>query len=162
MDKYYLYKALGKFRKFTLVGFCRYIRLKLQGKHVRVEGGCRMCGSCCQQISLEVAGRWIQSPKQFAQVVERHPEYSRFTIIGMDQQGYLLFICDWFDLERGCRDYENRLSICRDFPLASLYIAGGDVPPGCGYRFVTAVPFSTILRKKIEQHRHDSPSDPHR
>ncbi len=162
MDKYYLCNALSRFKTFTLVGLYRFIKLRILGKEVRIEGECLMCGQCCQEISLEVNGLWIRNRKQFERAVRRNQEYDRFVIVGRDPQGFLLFTCDWYLPEsRLCGDYEHRPSICREFPQPSLYFSGGDVPRGCGYRFAIGAPFASILEEEMKKH-HDTPPDSRR
>jgi Fe-S-cluster containining protein len=149
MNKETLYETLAGFKKYSLLGWFRYFRMKIQGKKVEVHGSCRLCGKCCRKISLEAAGRWLRKEADFAKVVKKYPEYERFTIVGRDLQGFLLFTCSWFSPEGICKDHENRLSICSDFPNVTLYFTGGEVPMGCGYAFKEVVPFSSILQKEI-------------
>lgn len=144
---------LAKFRNYTFQGWLRYIRLKLTGKKVRIEGGCAMCGRCCNRISLEANGRWLTSVAQFERLIDRNPEFSRFSPVDRDDCGFLLFTCSWYSDNGVCRDHENRLGICRDFPHTSLYFSGANVPRGCGYRFKAVVPFTDVLQQEMNEHQ---------
>lgn len=142
--------GISRFGNFTFQGWIRYLRLKVSGKTVRIAGECSMCGRCCQRISLEANGRWIRKESEFNKVVHRYPEYERFSVVERDRQGFLLFTCSWYLPEGICRDHDNRLPICREFPHPTLYFSCGSVPEGCGYRFKIVTPFSTILQKEID------------
>lgn len=146
-----IFNFLEKLRNVSLVGFLRYIRLKLSGKTILATGSCNGCGTCCKSISLESKGGWVRSEKKFERIVEDFPQYSRFEIIGRDEQGFLLFNCNWVTHEGICRDYENRLPLCRAFPETSLVFAGGKLPQNCGYHFSEVVPFNKILSREMKK-----------
>jgi len=142
---------MSVFRSFSLAGICKYLSLKVRGKSVLVTGHCLGCGRCCRSISLEGRNGWVRSFAVFDEIVKKYPEYARFKIIGKDQQGFLLFRCNWCTPQGRCRDYRNRLSLCRNFPASSLMFAGGCLPTGCGYRFTEVVPFEKILKKELKK-----------
>ncbi len=150
MDKKSLYDVLADCRKYSLLGWIRFFHLKLRRKKVVIEGNCLMCGRCCRRICLEANGRWLRKEKEFYRVVEKHPEYSRFTVVGRDSQGFLLFSCSWFTTAGICKDHENRLPICRNFPDTNLYFTGGEVPVKCGYLFREITSFATVLKKELD------------
>ena len=140
-----------KLRNVSLVGFLCFLRLKLSGKTILVSGSCNGCGTCCKSISLESEGGWVRSEKKFNRIVEDFPKYGRFEITGRDDQGFLLFNCNWVTSEGICRDYENRLPLCRAFPETSLVFAGGKLPQNCGYNFSEVVPFEKILTREMKK-----------
>lgn len=140
----------SRLRHYSLQGWLRYLRLKLLGKELVVEGHCVLCGRCCRRISLEAGGQWLRNRKKFEQMLNEYPEHERFRIIGRDQQGFLLFSCDWFDEQTGvCSDHANRLDLCRSYPDPELYFTGGELNKECGYRFSEIVPFKRFLDKEI-------------
>jgi hypothetical protein len=132
-----------------LSGFVRYLRLKLTGRDVLVSGACRRCGACCREVNIEYRGRWIRSPRQFARLKEKRPAYARFRVTGIDEGGFCVFTCDWVTDEGLCRDHENRLAMCRNYPSKGLYYLGADTLDGCGYRFHAGVPFDKVLRRAL-------------
>ncbi len=144
---------LREVRSFSTVGVFKYLSLKLRGKSILVSGSCRGCGTCCKSICLEGKYGWLHSTRAFEKVVEKYPEYTRFEIVGKDQQGFLLFSCTWCTPLGTCLDYENRLPLCRNFPESSLVFAGGQLPADCGYSFVEVVPFEKILRQELKRER---------
>jgi len=148
-SKYFL--VLKKLRSFSLVGIFKYLGLKIRGKAVIVAGSCRGCGTCCRSISLEGRDGWLRSTEDFQQIVEKYPEYARFQVIGKDQQGFILFNCTWCTPQGMCRDYDNRLPLCSNFPESSLVFAGGRLPVNCGYRFIEVVPFEKILNRELKK-----------
>ena len=140
-----------KVKNASFLGYIRYLRLKVTGKTVIVTGRCNGCGTCCRSISLEHEGGWIRNEKTFDRIVKNYPEYDRFKVIGNDNQGFLLFNCSWITSEGICRDYENRLRLCEDFPETSLVFCGGQLPRNCGYCFAEVVPFDKILKKELKK-----------
>lgn len=153
MLKKYLYSALAYLNNCSLAGLFKLASLKLRGKTVVLSGSCRGCGTCCRKINLEVSGGWVRSAEAFSQVLRDYPEFGRFEIVGRDPQGFLQFSCTWCTVEGVCRDYENRLAICRNFPDTSLVFCGGSLPQGCGYRFSEGVPFARVLDREIKKSR---------
>lgn len=149
--------STARLRRYSLLGWIRYFRLKLTGKGVMVDGSCMMCGRCCRRVSLEAGGKWLRDEAEFRRLVTLHPDYERFSVTGKDAQGFLLFTCSWYLTESGvCRDHENRLDICRCYPDTDLYFTGGEVHGGCGYRFLEIVPFEKYLYAEVEaQHGRD-------
>lgn len=153
MNKKSSWSSWARCKRYSLLGVFRYLRLKFCGKSVVIEGRCLMCGRCCRRVSLEAGGRWLRNDADFRRVVRRHPEYERFTPVGRDSQGFMLFNCSWYRPEQGiCADHDNRLAICRNFPDIDLYFTGGEMPAGCGYSFQEVIPFASILQKELETH----------
>ena len=153
MIKDYLYSIFRCLNTHSCFGAIRHMLLRITGRKVLLSGTCRRCGSCCRRINLEAAGGWVRSKEVFAAVVQDHPEYSRFSIIGRDGQGFLLFSCSWCTEAGLCRDYHNRLPICRGFPDSSLLFSGGSLPAECGYMLTTGVPFAKVLEKERKNRR---------
>lgn len=151
LSEEFIIHFLEKLRNVSLLGFLRYLRLRLFGKTILVTGTCNGCGTCCKSISLESGGGWIRSEKKFERIVEDFPQYSRFEIIDRDNQGFLLFNCSWVTPEGICRDYENRLPLCKAFPETSLVFSGGKLPQNCGYKFSEVVPFEKILSREMKK-----------
>lgn len=151
MLKYYLYSVFKCLNKFSLTGALKYLLMRITGREVLLSGTCRNCGTCCRRINLEAGGGWVRDEEVFNDIVRKYPEYARFDIIGIDLQGFLLFSCSWCTDEGLCRDYGNRLAICRNFPDTSLVFCGGSLPEGCGYRLTTGVPFARVLHKEKQR-----------
>lgn len=143
-------KKWKQFRSLSLHGLFRLLWMKFRGKDILIGGSCHGCGTCCNKINLKTGSGWARSEKQFQEVCERYPEYKRLEIVGRDEQGFLQFSCSWVTGEGLCKDYENRLEICKNFPAKSLHFCGGGLPEKCGYSIHTVTPFSTILSKQIQ------------
>ena len=139
------------FSSYSFLGLIRYVRMKCMGKELLVTGSCRSCGNCCRKINLEGQGGWLRSEEDFLAVVKDYPEYERFTFTGRDQQGFLQFSCTWLTDEGFCRDHDNRLSLCMNFPDKSLHFCGGALPPGCSYSIREVRPFSKYLEEKVKE-----------
>jgi len=142
---------IERLKRYSISGWFRFLRMKFAGRMVAVSGSCNLCGRCCRRVSLEAGGRWLRSEAEFKRLVKNYQEYERFTMIGRDGQGFLLFTCSWYDEETGvCRDHDHRLEICRNYPDIDLYFTGGEIHNGCGYRFSEVVPFEKFLNRELE------------
>lgn len=126
-------------------GFFRWVRAKLLRSEVRIAGHCFMCGRCCHDLRIMDHGKWITSRRQHERLVRESPEYARFEIIGRDPAGFLTYACSRVGEDGLCTDYENRPSICSNYPSSILYYRGVDPPAHCGYRY-EALTFRTALR----------------
>jgi hypothetical protein len=100
----------------------------------RVTGHCLQCGRCCREIVLCHDGRWVTSPRRFAELLALEPGYERLEPRGRDADGRLLFSCSWLGADRRCRCHEDRLPLCRRYPSPTLWLRGVDLPRSCGYR----------------------------
>ena len=139
------------FTLLYLIRFIRYIKLRLKGQHIIISGSCRQCGNCCKNVSLELKGKWISSRRQFEELTNEYPEFRRFEIIGKDKAGILEFSCTWLHEDNACKDYENRLSICKQYPSKLLFLAGGNVTSSCGYTIEAGEPFARVLKKELKK-----------
>lgn len=138
-------------RDFTVVGLMHYSWLKLARKELAVTGSCHCCGNCCRALNLEGPHGWLRSAVAFASLVDRNPEFSRFEVTGKDSCGYLLFRCRRVDADGLCTDYEDRPSVCREFPHKDLLFCGGMLPTGCGYKFIEIKSFHHVLIGKMKK-----------
>ena len=127
--------------------FRRRLQDFLPGRRIVVYGSCRQCGRCCRGMSLVFEGVRVKNERQFKKLVKRKPEYGRFFISGRSERGFPEFSCSWQTPEGACRDHENRLDICAGFPTRTMYYLGGELPPGCGYRFVNRGKFEAVLKR---------------
>ncbi len=125
----------------------------IRGKELVVLGTCNCCGQCCQCINLRGRGGWIRTKEQFKKLCETNPQYSRFYIISGEKSDYLQFDCLLYDDQKGCKDYDNRLDICRKYPDKSLILRGGKLVEGCGYTVKSAVPFKKYLEEESKKKR---------
>jgi len=130
---------------YSFLGLIRYLRMRLMGKELLVTGSCHCCGNCCRKINLEGERGWLRLEKDFLKVLHDYPEYHRFVITGKDEQGFLQFSCTWLSDAGFCRDHENRLELCTNFPDKSLHFCGGKLPLGCGYAINEVRPFKSYL-----------------
>jgi len=86
------------------------------GRTVRIirKGRCNKCGDCCRHETLP------------ARIQAYEKAGIPYKIINVN--------CGCFDTETGlCKNYKNRPSDCRDFPLRPVDIL---VLPRCGYFFI--------------------------
>jgi Fe-S-cluster containining protein len=135
------------------LGVLRYLRMKLLGRQVIVRGQCEMCGACCKKISLDIGGSWVRSVRRFKRLVRKNSDYARFEITGRDRNGYLEFRCTWLQKDGTCRDYDNRLQICRSYPDTELYFTNGKLIKGCGFALEEVPDFERLLKRKIRRER---------
>jgi hypothetical protein len=136
---------------YSFSGLIRYLRLRITGKDLLVNGACRNCGNCCRKINLEGRKGWLRQEEEFFAVVAGYPEYKRFQITGKDEQGFLCFSCTWLTDEGFCKDHEKRLNLCRNFPDKTLHFCGGVLPEGCGYEICEVRPFKKYLADEVSK-----------
>ena len=132
--------------QFVLRRFLRKFLVLLLGP-ARIEGRCRMCGRCCEELVLYVDGRWLTSRREFKSFLEEEPEYERLEITGRDARGLLIFRCTWLTDEGLCKDHENRMDLCREHPNETFYTAGGELSSYCGYK-VRPPSLRTLLKRR--------------
>jgi len=145
--------SFGRLSSFTLAGLVHFLSLKIRGRRISLRGACRQCGCCCRSVCLADRGGWLRLETSFRKICQKIPEYRRFEISGKDSEGHLLFTCTWCDADGHCRDYAQRLDICRNYPENSLVFAGGLLPENCGYYFVENADFAKILQKEMQRTR---------
>ncbi|BDQ33936.1 YkgJ family cysteine cluster protein [Pseudodesulfovibrio portus] len=129
-------------------GLFRRFRAKVLGSPVRVVGQCRMCGSCCADILILYKGKWLRRKRDCEAMVRELPGYSRFECVGRNPDGFLTFTCRSLGEDKFCTSYEERPSLCRNYPSKSLYYQGGWLRPDCGYSF-RAETFRQAIRRLL-------------
>lgn len=144
-------KQRNRWSSMSVTGMFFHFWLKIRGKTLLLTGCCNGCGNCCKRLSLEGNDGWLRSEEKFYNIVREFPEYQRFSIIGKDGQGFLLFSCSWCSPEGLCSDYDRRLPMCRNFPEKSLLFSGGSLPEGCGYNYTTVKPFGKVLAEQLKK-----------
>lgn len=132
-------------------GWLRHLRLRIRNRKLIIRGHCRQCGCCCRRIQIQQGRRWLRSKRAFKKLVHEHPEYGRFSIIGRDTHGLLLFDCSWLQEDNTCASHAQRLDICRNFPTKAIFFCGGQLPHGCGYKVKEEISFAKILQDKMEE-----------
>jgi len=135
----------------SLKGFFKFLITKLKRKKVIIRGECLRCGICCRKINICDYGQWISSEKQFQQVCREEPGYKRFIITGKNQYGVLNFSCSWIQEDGSCKDYPNRLDICKYYPDENMIYRNGVVSEHCGYVVELSQPFEKVLQKTIRK-----------
>jgi len=133
-------------RLFT--GLFRRFRSLVLRSPVRLVGQCAMCGACCADILLMYKGRWLRREKEYRAMIKELPAYSRFERVGRGSGGFLTFTCRHLDEDKFCTTYEERPSLCRNYPSKSLYYQGGWLRPDCGYSF-RAETFRQAIRRLL-------------
>ncbi|GAB7024628.1 hypothetical protein [Salidesulfovibrio brasiliensis] len=123
-------------RLLSWKGIFRRLRADILRRGVRVEGSCRLCGRCCHKIILMDEGHWVKHERDFRRMCEENPQYERFVISGESDEGFLLFDCRMLGVDNLCSEHDSRMELCKRFPTETVYYSGGDLLPGCGYRYV--------------------------
>ncbi|TIH20136.1 YkgJ family cysteine cluster protein [Marinifilum sp. JC120] len=125
-------------------------RLKRKRQNVVIRGNCKMCGSCCRSICLNVGNKWLKTKKHLANAIDEDEALSRFEICGKTEEGYLKFSCTCLNENGTCDDYENRPRLCRTFPNPSIFMQFGELPAGCGFRMSTEIDFEKVLHEAMD------------
>ena len=99
----------------------------------KLEGKCKMCGSCCQQIYLKISPRQLGS-KLFAKLAIWWICWLfDFILLEVDYDHYyLIFTCKHLREDGKCGNYFWRPSVCRNYPLVD-YFEEPKFLPGCGF-----------------------------
>ncbi len=145
-----LLKTMKSIAAMPLIGIMRLIYLKISGKDTLVTGSCNNCGDCCRLINLRATKGWITNQNDFNNLVEKNSDFKRFSVVSVDNSGFLLFNCSWLEGDGGCKDYNNRLDICRNYPNKSMILCGGELIPQCGFQINEVVPFKKILASEMK------------
>lgn len=118
------------------------LKIKFSKPEYTLEGECLKCGNCCKTLyTLDDYTTFDFKITQFL-----FPKYKRLNVIGKDENGNIILSCRWLTPDNKCRDYKNRLTLCKNFPNVK-YGSLGQVPEGCGYRLVPIKKFKDILEK---------------
>jgi hypothetical protein len=120
---------------------------------IEIQGECRKCGSCCKNMNLCEAGKWVSKKSHFIKMVAENPEYERLYITGKNKEGTLIFSCSWLDSNNICKDYDNRLDICKAFPNKMVIKNQGEIPDGCSYTVKIHSSFDVVLKKTIRREK---------
>lgn len=99
----------------------------------QLEGQCKRCGICCQEIYLKITPRQLSS-KLFTNLAIKWISWVfDFILIKIDYENYyLVWTCKHKLVDGRCGNYFWRPSVCRNYPLVDYF----DEPkfiPGCGY-----------------------------
>jgi hypothetical protein len=99
----------------------------------RLDGKCKKCGSCCQEIYLKITPRQHASKFFTGLAVKWISWLFDFILLRADPDNYyLIFTCKHRQADGRCGNYFWRPSVCRNYPLLDYF----DEPktlPGCGY-----------------------------
>jgi len=103
-----------------------------------IVGKCKKCGKCCNYMySIDT-----YTEKEFKIMQFLFPKYKRFYIKGRDAEGNLIFACKYVTENGLCSVYNNRLDMCRKYPMKKIPFKG-KLHEGCGYR---------VLEKNFEDY----------
>ena len=96
-----------------------------------IVGECKKCGKCCNYMySIDT-----YTEKEFKIMQFLFPKYKRFYIKGRDAEGNLIFACKYVTENGLCSVYNNRLDMCRKYPMKKIPFKG-KLHEGCGYRVI--------------------------
>lgn len=138
-----LHNILLDIKKF----FLKYI---FQKKYYRT-GKCNGCGRCCQKIYITHANKLIETEEEFEYLKTLHYFYNWLSVIGKDETG-LIFECSKLNKETGkCTAYNQRPSICRQYPMEEIFLLGGYITEDCGFKFIPIDSFEKVLQKTTKK-----------
>lgn len=96
-----------------------------------IVGECKKCGKCCNYMySIDT-----YTEKEFKIMQFLFPKYKRFYIKGRDAEGNLIFACRYVTENGLCSVYNNRLDMCRKYPMKKIPFKG-KLHEGCGYQVI--------------------------
>ncbi len=127
-----------------------FLRYVFQKKYYRV-GKCKGCGRCCQKIYITHANDLIKTEEEFEYLKSMHYFYDWLKVVDKDETG-LIFECTKLNKETGkCTAYNQRPSICRQYPMEEIFLLGGSITENCGFKFIPIVSFEKVLKKTTKE-----------
>lgn len=127
-----------------------FLKNVLKRKYIR-SGSCNGCGACCEQIYVKTAKFVVRSKEHFEILQKKHRFYRDLENIGEDENG-LVFACKNLDPHtKKCKIHKFRAHICREYPREELFMMGGGLSDGCGFKFEPIEPFSKVLEKVLRK-----------
>ena len=137
---YHYYKIIKKF-----------VYTKILRKHYYRVGKCKCCGECCQHIYVKHGKKVIDDEKLFNKLKYLHRFYTYLEVIGKDETG-LIFSCTMQDsVTKKCKIHKNRPGICRRYPQEELFMMGGSLSEGCGYKLEPIIKFNEIFENLMNK-----------
>ncbi|OGC25129.1 hypothetical protein A2291_07035 [candidate division WOR-1 bacterium RIFOXYB2_FULL_42_35] len=100
----------------------------------KIEGKCKQCGICCEEILLKATPRQLSS-KLFMDIAIRWISWLfDFILLRVDyENGYLVWTCKHRCPDGKCGNYFWRPNVCRNYPLLD-YFEEPKFLPDCGFR----------------------------
>lgn len=96
-----------------------------------VGGACQHSGQCCRRITLVRNGEKVATLSDYEVLIAKDPVFERFRPTwrgtGIDH-----FSCQCLTPDNRCNDYENRPTLCRQYPF-STFVQEDQIHAGCGY-----------------------------
>ena len=101
-----------------------------------LEGKCKKCGTCCQEIYMKISPRQLSS-RFFTDLAVRWISWIfDFSLLRVDRDNlYLVFTCRHLRPDGKCGNYFWRPNICRNYPLVD-YFEEPKTLPECGFQAV--------------------------
>ena len=124
----------------------RFIHKYILGRKYYRSGQCACCGECCTHIYVRHAKDVIKTEEEFEQLKHQHSFYTYLKVIGVDETG-LIFECQNLKEDKTCAIHNMRPGICRRYPQEEIFLMGGALKEGCGYKFTPIDSFETVLQK---------------
>jgi uncharacterized cysteine cluster protein YcgN (CxxCxxCC family) len=120
---------------FVLVDNClTNLASRLFPRRWQLEGTCRQCGRCCQEIHLKMTPGQMRSKLFTKLAVSWISWLFGFILLAVDEENQsLVFTCKYLTAAGRCGNYPWRANVCRNYPLVDYF----DEPkflPGCGFR----------------------------
>ncbi len=129
----------------------KFIYTKIFRKHYYRVGSCKCCGECCKHIYVKHGKKVIDSEKTFRKLQFLHRFYTYLEVIGKDETG-LIFSCTMQDpVTKMCKIHKHRPGICRRYPQEELFMMGGSLSDGCGYKLEPIIKFEEVLSNLIKK-----------
>ena len=129
----------------------KFVYTKILRSHYYRVGNCKCCGECCQHIYVKHGNNVIKDEKLFNKLQYLHRFYTYLKIVGKDETG-LIFSCQMQDIiTKKCKIHNKRPGICRRYPQEELFMMGGSLSDGCGYRLEPIIKFDEVLKSVMKK-----------
>lgn len=136
---------------FSISNQCRLFMLHCLREHVfSIQGSCNHSGNCCRHIMVYDKGapintleEWTLFKQRMAQTLPFNPNIEIDRITSYD--------CKWLMPNNHCNHYDDRPTMCHNYPHSFFY-ENGYLLPNCGY-YVEENPWVGAIMVPSIKHR---------
>ncbi len=119
--------------------------------NIVIIGKCNKCGHCCKSIMLysrksnyDGQAVFIKTEEEFLVLQKEEAFYNNLKVSGVTSNGELQFECIYLQ-ENKCSIYKHRPDFCKEYPSVKMFLLGGSLYTGCGYRIKSKKDFKYYL-----------------
>lgn len=113
-----------------------------------IGGACAHSGNCCRHLMIYDHGKAVSTKKAFEKKCKKQNTFSRFIPQYNNNGNINSFMCKCLTQENHCNDYENRPTLCHNYPM-SHFMLFDHILDGCGYKICRKSYQPSIKNKRL-------------